>query len=607
MRGRVRGCRLLGAVLAVWFLLPPGLPWASRPLDELIDGVARETLDRGDPAAAADQILTWTTRHPDAEQDVELQLLLARAFEDWGLKPKAEKLLADLSRRRLDSAEQRRVLLELGKIRAERSDCPRAIAAWELVQKDPSTNEAIESFYRSGLCAAALGHDDLAVRFFDRVPPAGADYPFAVYAKGQSLFRLGKNDEAAAVFSRLMEPDAGGDPMRRRLAEKSRLTFGQLLLERGNPDRAGIILTPIPPSSPFSASARFALGVASVRSSRYAQAIVAFRDAVQHGLPERDAFDARRWIGRSFEELGSASKAVAEFGKSLEEADRLRKEYSTLERVLATFPIDRVLEDEGLLPSAGGPSAYTRRSPSLRMLAVLSDRDLAERIDRYRDLVLLQFNLQSRLSDLRASRDLMESWERTAWSHYWQFQSDRSRFEALLDETRRMEGDLGRYAALFEFRQFTFGKETDRYERTLPGSQGKQNDLEYIGRRKKILGDIVETLPERAGRLRTAIREGRAALIPIRAREEEIARELPRLHTRIASFRERMASLERRLEISIDRAEELRTAMRKNVQTAMAQTLTRRIAEVDQETALLRLSIARALDRAASPSAGERP
>jgi hypothetical protein len=75
--------------------------------------------------------------------------------------------------------------------------------------------DSIDPFYRRGLAAFALREDEAAAADLRRVTAADWKYDFCRAASllGQSLARLGRTEEAMAVFDRLAQTATGAEPL----------------------------------------------------------------------------------------------------------------------------------------------------------------------------------------------------------------------------------------------------------------------------------------------------------------------------------------------------------------------------------------------------------
>ncbi|HIE64492.1 MAG: tetratricopeptide repeat protein [Nitrospira sp.] len=252
----------------------------------------------------------------DARINNEAKILLGSLYLAWGMEQSAVRLFGELDMETPPGEKRDQLLLKVVKVQYERSRYQDALETYRLMlpggRPDLITPDRYleQARYLAALSHYASGSIQDGIKGLKTLPPDSPYFPFAQLTLAKSYYQLNNSAKSLLYLKDLSETDIRRRQHLRTLTEKSRLTWGQVLMEEGYIKGARRVLANIPPKSPFFPDALFGIGWSYFREEKYLEAILVFQDLIQI-VPDHDyALEALTVVGHGYKNLGVFQRAL---------------------------------------------------------------------------------------------------------------------------------------------------------------------------------------------------------------------------------------------------------------------------------------------------------
>jgi Tetratricopeptide repeat len=234
---------------------------------------------------------------------------------------------------------------------------------------------------------------------------------YARFNLGVALVRQGRNDEAAALLDRVgqMESDS---PELLALRDKANLALGFTWLRADRPADAEQVLQRVRLNGPQSNKALLGLGWAQSSSGKYQEALTPWLELKQRDLLDAAVQEAYLAIPYAYAQLHADAQAAQYYNFAI---DSFRQETSRLDESIAAIRsgslLTTVLEND--TTDQSGWYWQLRNlpdAPETRYLYdLLASNTFQEALKNYRDLKVMQHNLDVWMQSMSAFQDMVDT------------------------------------------------------------------------------------------------------------------------------------------------------------------------------------------------------
>ncbi|MEC4677185.1 MAG: hypothetical protein VST69_00330, partial [Nitrospirota bacterium] len=194
----------------------------------------------------------------DEEMINRSRLLLGSLYLAWGMDRPATRIINELVGVFPSGEARNDLLLFVTRMQYERGLYQTALETYRLFDTVEGFSQMDEAVYIAGMSHYALGFVKEAVANFRRIAPESLYYPYAQLTLAQSYFFLEDSPKALRLFEEISQYDSQENALLKSFQEKSRLLWGQFLIEEGHYGKARSVLSQISKDSRFFPDALFA-------------------------------------------------------------------------------------------------------------------------------------------------------------------------------------------------------------------------------------------------------------------------------------------------------------------------------------------------------------
>lgn len=327
----------------------------------------------------------------DAEMLNRSRVLLGSLYLSWGMDRPATRVFNELVDVFPPGKARNDLLLLIARMQYERGLYQTALETYGLFDAAEGFPQMDEAVYLAGMSQYALGEVKTAIQQLKRIAPESLYFPYAQLTLAQSYFALEDFSKAMRLFEEISRYDTRENALLKSFQEKSRLMWGQFLIEDGRYGKARSVLAAIPEESPFFPDALFARAWAQFRGRHYLKAILIFEDLIKLYPEHPYALEALTAVGHGYNRLKAYQTALDRYAEAIDL-------YAAEEKRLREF--EAVLSNPEQLTAL--INAYNENRSQNNILAVLLKEDDAVRywVAQYGALSSLDHFLDQKLRDM---------------------------------------------------------------------------------------------------------------------------------------------------------------------------------------------------------------
>jgi len=323
----------------------------------------------------------------------EVKVLLGSLYLAWGMDNSAVRVFKALEEAVPPGEERGSLLLKVVKVQYQRSRYKSALETYrsipsegraDFIASDPSS---VQAHYLAGLSHYAAGSMQEGIKRLETIPPDSSYYPYAQLTLAKAYFQLNDPAKSLLFLKDLSETDTRRNRHLTRLIEKSRLTWGQVLMEEGHFGPARRILAHIPEESPFFPDSLFGMGWTHFKEDHFLEAILTFQDLIKIAPDHDYSLEALTVLGHGYKKLGAFQTALDHYTGAIEVYSQKVSELRAFQSLFADpDAFSNLLKEDAVQE---GP-----------LDGFLKDDRIHFWVGQYRDLLKLEFYLDQKLRDM---------------------------------------------------------------------------------------------------------------------------------------------------------------------------------------------------------------
>ncbi len=319
------------------------------------------------------------------------RMLLGSLYLAWGMDRPATRIIKALVGVFPPGKARNDLLLFVTRMQYERGLYQTALETYRLFDAAEDFLKMDEAVYLAGMSHYALGAIKEAVTHLNRITPTSRYFPYAQLTLAQSHFLLEEHVKALDFFEKISRYDTSENVLLKSFQEKSRLMWGQFLIEDSHYGKARTVLSRIPEDSRFFPDALFARAWAAFKARHYLKAILIFEDLIKLYPEHPYALEALTAVGHGYNRLKAYQTALDHYAEAI---DLYKRE----EKLLRDF-VDN-LEDPLQLRAL--IDIYNENGSDEGFLSILLAEDDAVRywVAQYGELSKLTVFLDQKLRDM---------------------------------------------------------------------------------------------------------------------------------------------------------------------------------------------------------------
>lgn len=605
---RARELMLVAGCLPV---LAAAAPWDKGPVRDLYFGESLFHYFKGDDFTALYHLMAAEQKDRVPNHAEEAALLRGGLHLSYGMQDQAALVFNALLKPPVPQPVQDSAWYYLGKLAYQRGVWNRAMAAF---QRSGEAQSEDERALLGGLMAIRQGQPGEALTWLEA---ADENNRFAQYNKAIALQRLGRLDEAVAIFEEIGEPERNPDDS--ALLDRINLAAGMSLLQAERPAEAVPFLNRVRLDGPQSNLALLAAGWAEAEAGNPTAALRPWRVLLSRDQSDVAVLEARLAVPYAYRQMGDLARAADEYENAV---GRYDLEIAAIQAAIADVESGRLI---GLLSSM----VSDERTGWLWEIQQPPEGELG----RYLAPLLAEHAFQEGFKnyrDLRAMSDNLDAWRQSIQAFDTMLASRRERFDrvlprieqkldgtdvaaliarrdalsARLAEIRQNEDVLG-LATADELRHWQDLREVRQRIASLPTSS---QTLELAKKRRRLAGvlywQIHSAYPDRQWAMTKAVRELDELLEETVQRVETLSAAPAHADNGVAGFAGRVDVLRQRVNVLGPRLNAALVAQANQLQRLALASLEDRLQRLRGYRTQARFSLAQLYDNAAI---GERP
>ncbi len=319
------------------------------------------------------------------------RLLLGSLYLAWGMDRPATRIINELVGVFPPGKARNDLLLFVTRMQYGRGLYQTALETYRLFDTAEDFSQMDEAVYIAGMSYYALGSVKEAVASFRRIAPESLYYPYAQLTLAQSYFYLEDFPKALGLFEKISQYDPQENALLKSFQEKSRLLWGQFLIERGRYGKARSVLSQISEGSRFFPEALFARAWAEFKGRHFFKAILIFQALIKRYPDHPYALEALTAVGHAYNRLKAYQTALDRYAEAI---DLYKEEEARLQAFMTI--LDDPLQVIVLI------DAYNDNASEAGILHVLLTEDEGVRywVSQYAELSSLNSFLDQKLRDM---------------------------------------------------------------------------------------------------------------------------------------------------------------------------------------------------------------
>jgi predicted negative regulator of RcsB-dependent stress response len=344
----------------------------------------------------------------------EAELLLGGLDLSYGLRNAADRifqrLLTDTSR----SEEVRnRAWYSLARVSYQRGDAARALQALESISGKMMAATRDDVTLLHSLILLQLGRNDEAIEVLQHSHNSRYWSPYLAYNLGVAQIRGNQLEEGAGQLERVAELKGSNEELQ-LLRDKANLSLGYSYLQHDESDRSRQFLKRVRLSGPLTSKALLGAGWADAEVQAYGRALLPWYELSQGSVTDPAVQEVLLAIPYALARMDLHGRAVQQYEQAittlLTEKDQLGESIQAI-RAGELLP---ALQGEALGSGNGWqqPLAVITGSPALRyQVELMASHEFQEAVKNYRDLEVLQDNLDQWAMNIDAYDDMLDARE----------------------------------------------------------------------------------------------------------------------------------------------------------------------------------------------------
>lgn len=263
-----------------------------------------------------------------------------------------------------------------------------------------------------------LGRYDEAIRALHRwQPPSGRHDEWSAYARfniGAALVRQQRMDEAAQLLDEVGRLAASSEEMA-ALRDKANLALGFAWLKADRPEQAKAVLQRVRLQGPMSNKALLGAGWADAALGRYERALAPWLELHGRGLLDAAVQESYLAIPYAYAQLDANAQAIEHYLRAVQ---AFAAETERIDQSIAAIRAGRLLDAILANDTADQAGWYWQLrelpdAPETRYLYhLLATHEFQEGLKNYRDLRLMQRNLEAWSLSVAAFEDMVDMRQR---------------------------------------------------------------------------------------------------------------------------------------------------------------------------------------------------
>ncbi len=264
----------------------------------------------------------------------ESRRLLGGLYLAWGMDGSAARLFDELIENTPISNEKTRLLKIVQKMQYDRGLYQAAIASYGLFSTEKGSPGMDQATYFYGMSHVAKGAVQKGIDLLSAITPDSRYFPYAQLTLAKSYFRLNNIPKSLHLFEAISGINTGEYPFLQPFIEKTRLTWGQVLLEVGRNVEARSVLREIPKESPFYSDALFGMAWAAFKNQDDLTALLMFQDLIKRDSGHHYALEALALVGHVNRRLGDYAGALDHYSAAIDIYGKEEKKIRDFQRLI---------------------------------------------------------------------------------------------------------------------------------------------------------------------------------------------------------------------------------------------------------------------------------
>lgn len=564
------------------------------------------------------------SKHADEAEVLRGGLLLS-----YGMHKEAGEIFARLIEKGAEPPVRDRAWYFLAKIRYQRGFVAQADDALARIEKNLPPDLEEERVLLKANVAMARGDYAAAAAALNAVPGIEKDITegttsASLYARYNLGVALVRNGDAAKGTRLLDQIGKAPTPPRateefRSLRDKANVALGFAALQADKPEEAGPYLERVRLSGPQSNKALLGFGWASASVKNHKQALVPWTELADRDPSDAAVLEASIALPYAYGQLGAFGQALDRYNAAITVYER---ENAGLDESIAAIRAGKLVE--GLLQRNPGEEMgwfwNIRELPQMphagHLTQVLAEHEFQEAFKNYRDLLFLTRNLQEWKDKLVVYGDMLDNRRKAYAERLPRILAKAS--ESGLKELSLQGATLATELVNAELQADGVAFADARERELIALLDGVQAALKDAGngpeataareRHRLAAGAmtwrLAQAYPERVYQAKRALQTLDAGITEARGREAALARAQREEPARFDRFAERIAELDKRLQVLIPHVAALTQAQQQSLQELAVAQLTRQKERLVAYSTQARFAVAQLYDRATKAKEG---
>ncbi|MGB5473581.1 MAG: hypothetical protein WBQ78_08895 [Gammaproteobacteria bacterium] len=340
----------------------------------------------------------------------EADLLLGGLDLSYGLRNEASRIFESmLTDEHSDEQTRNRAWFYLAKISFQRGDPANALQALSRVNGNMTRATRVEAAQLHSLLLLQLGQNDAAIRVLQESKDARAWSPYLAYNLGVAYIRSGQLDHGAKELDTLGEMSGRNEEIR-LLRDKANLALGYSYLQEGATKQSRDSLDRVRLEGPLSNKALLGAGWANAEADEYGHALVPWTELGKRDVTDPAVQEALLAMPYAMTRMNLHGRAVQHYNEAIgslfDEKDKLDGSISAIRN----GELLEILQRQDLRSGSGWLQELTldTQSPALRyQVTLMAAHEFQEAVKNYRDLLVLQNNLETWADNIDAYDDML--------------------------------------------------------------------------------------------------------------------------------------------------------------------------------------------------------
>ncbi|MFQ5543584.1 MAG: tetratricopeptide repeat protein [Nitrospiria bacterium] len=248
----------------------------------------------------------------------ESRRLLGSLYLAWGMDRSATRIFKGLIESASEGREKIGLFKIVQKMQYDRTLHQAAIETYGLFAAEKESPGMDQAVYLAGMSYYSTGFIQEGIDLLSSITPDSRYFPYAQLTLAKSYYRLNNLSESLHIFENNSRFNPKGGPLLQSLAEKIRLTWGQVLIEEERTREAALVLQRIPKLSPFYSEALFSRGWAAFKNKNLHLALPLFQSLIQNDPAHPYALESLTLVGHAHRQMEDNETALEQYADAID-------------------------------------------------------------------------------------------------------------------------------------------------------------------------------------------------------------------------------------------------------------------------------------------------